>query len=320
MRRRFIMISTAVLTISLMLSLCSFPVLAAPSDAQTAEEVGEIKAKSIGEEQNERSITRWQLSENTVVSKSIYSYSSVSLTKDGTGLYTDARRINGTTYVALRSFINELTSMNVSYYSARRTMEISGEGLSMSATDGSNIVYANGRVLYSLSPNVIMNNGRMYTPLSVLAKALGLTYSDASSRAYLSGMVRPLTSGSVFYDTDAVYWLSRIISAESRGEPLLGQIAVGNVVLNRVRSPLYPNTIWGVIFDKKYGVQFSPILNGTIYNAPSASAIEAAKICLEGYSITTRALFFLQPRLSTSSWIPKSREYIFSIGNHDFYM
>ena len=57
------------------------------------------------------------------------------------------------------------------------------------------------------------------------------------------------------YNEDDVYWLSRIISAESRGEPLEGQIAVGNVVLNRVRSSAYPNTIYGVIFDRKHGTR-----------------------------------------------------------------
>jgi N-acetylmuramoyl-L-alanine amidase len=116
-----------------------------------------------------------------------------------------------------------------------------------------------------------------------------------------------------------VYWLSRIISAESRGESLLGQIAVGSVVMNRVKSPLYPNTIWSVIFDRKYGVQFSPIIDGSIYAAPTASAIVAAKICLEGFNVNSSALFFLYPRYSTSSWIPNNRQYLFSIGKHDFY-
>ena len=99
----------------------------------------------------------------------------------------------------------------------------------------------------------------------------------------------------------------------------LGQIAVGSVVMNRVKSSLYPNTIWGVIFDRKYGVQFSPIIDGAIYQTPTASAVAAAKICLEGFDVNSSALFFLYPRHSTSSWIPNNRTYIFSIGKHDFY-
>ena len=110
-----------------------------------------------------------------------------------------------------------------------------------------------------------------------------------------------------------------LISAEAKGEPFLGQIAVGNVVLNRVKSASYPNTVYGVIFDRKYGTQFSPVSYGTIYKAPTAGAIIAAKICLEGYSLSDSALFFVNPRIATNNWIVRTRPYAFTIGNHDFY-
>ena len=159
----------------------------------------------------------------------------------------------------------------------------------------------------------------MYAPVSSISKALGINASYDGGIISVEGRPTPITHGSVYYREDAVYWLSRIISAESRGESLLGQIAVGSVVMNRVASVEYPSTIWGVIFDRKWGVQFSPIIDGSIYNAPSAASIVAAKICLEGFNVNRNALFFLYPRASTSSWIPNSREYLFSIGKHDFY-
>jgi N-acetylmuramoyl-L-alanine amidase len=159
----------------------------------------------------------------------------------------------------------------------------------------------------------------MYAPLASLCKAFGIGYSFDTGTVALTGAPKPIKSGASYYDSDAVYWLSRIISAESRGESLLGQIAVGSVVMNRVASSEYPNTIWGVIFDRKWGVQFSPILDGSIYNTPTATSTVAAKICLEGFNVNRDALFFLYPRASTSSWIPSSREYLFSIGKHDFY-
>jgi N-acetylmuramoyl-L-alanine amidase len=229
--------------------------------------------------------------------------------------------INGMVYVALRAFINATTDMTVTYHSSKSTLNIKGKNFEMDVIDGSNVIYANGRTLFSMTPSVIMTNGRMYAPLHNIAKALGLSYKwDAFNyKAILTGGITPITHGSVYYAEDAVYWLSRIISAESRGESLLGQIAVGSVVMNRVKSSLYPNTIWGVIFDRKYGVQFSPILDGSIYSAPTASSLVAAKICLEGFNVNTEALFFLYPRYSTSSWIPSNREYLFSIGKHDFY-
>ena len=86
-----------------------------------------------------------------------------------------------------------------------------------------------------------------------------------------------------------------------------------------MRSPHYPSTIYGVIFDRRYGVQFSPVLNGSIYREPYAASVTAAKICLEGYSVSSEILFFLEPRLSVSTWVPSNRPYRFTIGHHDFY-
>ena len=189
----------------------------------------------------------------------------------------------------------------------------------MSATEGCYSVYANDRPLFASSPVVIMNDGRMYIPAESFAKATGLTLSKKNGAIALGGSYKPLASSAKFYRDDEVLWLARIIHAESSGEPLLGKIAVGNVVLNRVKSREYPNTIYGVIFDRKYGVQFSPILNGTIYNTPSYESTLAAKICLEGFDISEGALFFLHPEISSSSWIPKNRDYLFSVSNHDFY-
>ena len=113
--------------------------------------------------------------------------------------------------------------------------------------------------------------------------------------------------------------MARIISAEARGEDFRGKIAVGNVVLNRVRSSQFPNTIYGVIFDKKYGVQFAPTSIGTIYNTPTEESIIAAKACLEGYSLSSDILYFFNPKHSSATWIKQNREYAFTVGNHVFY-
>ena len=94
---------------------------------------------------------------------------------------------------------------------------------------------------------------------------------------------------------------------------------MNNVVMNRVRSPLYPNTIYGVIFDRRYGTQFSPVSFGTIYNTPSSRSVIAAKLVLDGAVISNDVLFFMNPRLSTTNWIAENRPYAFTIGRHDFY-
>ena len=121
------------------------------------------------------------------------------------------------------------------------------------------------------------------------------------------------------YDYEDLYWLSRIISAESKGESFTGQIGVGTVVLNRVRSSQFPNTVKGVVFDQKYGTQFTPVANGSIYDTPTQSAVVAAKMCLDGYTLSNSVLYFLNPRIATSSWIQNNRKYAFRVGNHDFY-
>lgn len=121
------------------------------------------------------------------------------------------------------------------------------------------------------------------------------------------------------YDYEDLYWLARIISAEAKGESFTGQIGVGTVVLNRVKSKQFPNTVKGVVFDKKYGTQFTPVANGSIYNTPTKSAVVAAKMCLDGYTLSGSVLYFLNPSIATSSWIQNNRKYAFRVGNHEFY-
>ena len=307
--------------IAISFSLCSFTVREKVKSSGIVKAVDEDGTETYSEASvSSSSASKWQLTVSKVNDKNVWSYSQIRIALNGALIDVDARMINDTEYVAVRSFIETATDMKVTYYSATRTLSVDGSGLAMSLTDGSNVIYANGRTLFSMTPSVIMSNGRMYAPLRLIAKALGLDFvSDEANGVSLSGKITPLTHGSVYYDSDAVFWLSRIISAESRGEPLVGQIAVGNVVLNRVKAQEFPNTIWGVIFDRNYGIQFSPVANGTIYNEPSPTAITAAKICLEGHVITSVSLFFLNPTISTSSWITNTKTYLFTVGNHDFY-
>lgn len=114
------------------------------------------------------------------------------------------------------------------------------------------------------------------------------------------------------------YWLSRIIHAEAGGEPYEGKLAVGTVVMNRVKSPEFPSNIHDVIFDTKYGVQFTPAANGTIYNTPSEESCRAAMEILEGYSLNDDIMYFVNHNISTSQWF-YTLKFEFRIGNHWFY-
>ncbi len=234
----------------------------------------------------------------------------------------DCRLINETTYAPLRAFCDAvIPGAKISFDSKTRTASVSGNEIWMSAADNAHYLVANGRYLYTDTPILILDDGRIYVPIRLLARALGVDIGwDAKTRSVeVSGTVKPILSGREFYREAEVYWLSRIISAESRGEPLLGQIAVGNVVLNRVRSAEYPNTIYGVIFDRRGGVQFSPVLNGSIYKEPYYLSVVAAKLCLEGVTVSEDVLFFYAPHLATSFWIPNNRPYAFRIETHYFF-
>ncbi len=121
------------------------------------------------------------------------------------------------------------------------------------------------------------------------------------------------------YSDEDLYWLSRIISAESRGEPLKGKLAVGTVVLNRVASSQFPNTIYDVIFDKRWGGQFEPVRNGTVYQDPTPESVQAAKLCLQGAREAGDSLYFLAPALTNNHWIMENRSYVTTIGCHWFY-
>ena len=227
----------------------------------------------------------------------------------------------GTTYVPMVAFSNWVGSFSSSYDSNSKTLTLTGDNLKITAKAGDFYICANERYFYTVGQVVTVGN-ELYVPILPIVKALNSYVEwrqEEKSFFVRSGDSRLLKNGSQVYDADHVYWLAKIISAEARGESMQGKIAVGNVVLNRVRSSQFPNTIYGVIFDKKYGVQFSPVANGTIYNTPTAESVIAAKICLEGYSLSDSVLYFVNPKKAPNSWISQNRPYAFTVGNHAFY-
>lgn len=114
-------------------------------------------------------------------------------------------------------------------------------------------------------------------------------------------------------DENDLYWLSCVVSAESRGESVEGQIAVANVVLNRARDR--KKSIKQIIFEKN---QFCVVRTGTVYNEPTKQAVDSALRALSGEKIVPdNTYFFYNPKTATSKWI-KSRPIFKHIGNHVF--
>lgn len=244
-------------------------------------------------------------------------YPTASLTLNGKSPGVPARLIEGRVFVPLHAFVDRLTDATYRYDAGTGYATLTAPGLVLTAGQGATFLTANDRCLYGVAMNRLLG-GTMWVPLDPLAKACGLrSEGNAASGVRLRGTYSALTPASRFYREDAVYWLSRIISAESRGESLRGQIAVGNVVLNRVASEAFPDTIWGVIFDPG---QFAPVKNRTVYDTPAWTSVCAAKMCLEGYDVAGGALYFCNVRTSTSHWVMQNRPYAFTLGNHSFYL
>jgi len=108
--------------------------------------------------------------------------------------------------------------------------------------------------------------------------------------------------------------LARLISAEARGEPYEGQVAVGAVVLNRVDHPSFPNTISGVIYQHE---AFTCVYDGQFDQPVSESAYRAARDAINGWDPSYGAIYYFNPSTATSAWI-WSRPEIVTIGRHKF--
>lgn len=156
-------------------------------------------------------------------------------------------------------------------------------------------------------------------PIEPLLSAAGLKATEIVGGEICIWGAPTFPEANDVYSYEDLYWLSRIISAESRGEPFVGQLAVGTVVINRTRSDYYPDTIYEVIFDRLGGVQFTPASTGSVYREPTDSSVLAAKLCLEGFSLDPTILFFFNSSIAKGSWITANRTYTMTVGQHDFY-
>lgn len=133
------------------------------------------------------------------------------------------------------------------------------------------------------------------------AAALGMSLSSGSG-------------GNSSYSSSDVYLLAKCIYAEARGEPYIGQVAIGAVVLNRVKSSSFPNTIAGVIYQP---YAFTAVADGQINLEPNDTAYKAARDAMNGWDPTNGCLYYYNPATATSAWI-WSRPVMLSIGNHNF--
>lgn len=236
----------------------------------------------------------------------------VPVTVDGVRLSLEGRLEGGVTSVALRSVLDAVGGWDIRWEDGQ-AVAVRGE-ITVTARPGDTALTVSGQPCPANAAVAVLD-GRTYVPVRSLCEALGYRVEwDAT----LGGAAVLTEDGD--YSAEDLYWLSRVISAESQGETYAGQLAVGTVVMNRVASPEFPDTVRGVVFDEKNGVQFEPVSNGTIYLQPTASSVAAARAVLGGERTVGQCLYFFAPALSQGAWIRANRTYYATLGCHRFYL
>ena len=220
----------------------------------------------------------------------------------------------GVTYVRLADLLEELGGWETQWDHTSRTAWAETDLFTLDVPAQRSYVLADG-FSFDTGGRSLLREGRTYVPLRSMANLLGarVDFVDWDTP------VRVLDIGTASCTEEDFYWLCRIISAESKGESLLGQIAVGNVILNRAASSQFPNTVKGVVFDRKNGVQFEPVSNGSIYDEPTEQSILAARLVLAGVDAAGESLYFFNPALSKGQWVRANRTYDSTIGCHMFF-
>ena len=216
--------------------------------------------------------------------------SSVPLTVNGADA-GECPIIGGIPFVDAESLCRAL-GMDVDVQVQGDTYTITGD-IDLTARAGDIYFVCNDRCLY-VADGVRLQNGKAFLPMEEMAKCLNIAAAWDRVKwtvTVTADEVSPLESGRTYYAETDVYWLSHVIYAEAGSQPLLGQIAVGNVVLNRVASDRFPgqNSVYDVIFAKN---QFEVVINGMIYMEPGDSAVIAAKLALEGYDVCGGSTYF----------------------------
>ena len=227
---------------------------------------------------------------------------------EGTPL-SGAQVRDGSTYVPLRGLLELLGGWELSWDG--EAASAASPSMTLTVPVGDPQLLVNGYPV-SCAP-AFLQRGRTYVPLRRLAQLCGASVTWTSWQEPVEVALPPLEE-----DGD-LYWLSRIISAESRGESLLGQLAVGAVVLNRVESEAFPDSIYDVIFEYNGDWQFEPVENGSVYLEPTETSILAARLCLSGVRVLEDCRYFFNPALSEGTWIVENRTYTTTIGCHQFY-
>jgi N-acetylmuramoyl-L-alanine amidase len=203
---------------------------------------------------------------------------------------------NDRTYVPVR-FVAEALGAKVDWVGEEKKVIITSEETAIEMFQLSSEMYVNGEKKL-MDAEVEILGGRTMVPVRFAAEELGYTveWDESTYSVIINKEGAAVPAASIHnrpYTDDDIIWLARIITVEGRGLSIDGKVAIANVVLNRVKSPRFPDTIYDVIFDAEYSVQFPPAHKDSFRELKaSGDCVVAAKMALEGINNIDSCLFF----------------------------
>ena len=230
--------------------------------------------------------------------------------------------IGGMTYVSLKVMSQQLdTAAQVEWDAQSNTITVRTERLELTAKIGQKYLIANGRYLYLPEGVIMSQSNQAMVSLDVLTKAFDakLGWDGETGTFVVTRGSGAIESAENFYREDDLFWLSRVIYAESGNQVLEGKMGVGIVVLNRVndKSSIWPDSIKGVIAQRN---QFSTYKGGKLANrTPNAESVVAAKLVLDGGIVQDVKNAFFFDTFRNNSWAARNKAVIAAIGDHRFY-
>lgn len=244
----------------------------------------------------------------TVPARAVEGFTEAGVTLNGEVTALTAQVKDGTSYLPFGGTVQALRpDAQVTWENGR--FIATAQDFTMSVGVGECYLTINERYLYIPGGVLLADNGDALVPSRTLAIALGAWVGWSGNVDLCSGGT-PLTAESRPYDDETLDILAKVIMHESGSEPFLGKLAVGAVILNRVNSGKFPNTVGEVVNSPN---QFPGATNAT----PNADSILAARLCLEGANVVPGAYYF--NGAGKVCWASRNKTLIQTIGGHSFY-
>lgn len=227
--------------------------------------------------------------------------------------------IDGTTYIPLRAF-SDAVGGTVSWDNDARCAKMEKGGHNFSFYVEANVCVVDGTEKDYTS---VIYQDLTFIPLRAISEVLGydVLWDDANLTVKISAPDVELAEAckDYSYQYEDILYLGKIIQIECGYQPFEVKLGVAGTVMNRVRSPKFPNTVKGVILDTKYGVQFPPAHTDKINITPSKESIIAAKCALSGINTVENALYFIDVKNAAGSWVHNNRPHCVTLGGMSFY-